>query len=262
MDPVWLFPIAIAVASVAMSSGIAGSNFWIPIYLLGLGLEPRVAFWMSLLTMIFGSGSGVVRNYRLGTLDRSTIVSILPWIAAGALVGALVSTSLPIRWLLLGFGCFAAGYGVLVLREVARAGSATSGGRPARLADGRWRGLIAGFLQGVLATGSGVVLLPYLLRHPRLSRAATAVGSSVALVFAASLVAVLARVDRALVQVLLDRREEIVGMMWFAAPGVVVGGQLGPRIAARLSRRLVRGYVGGILVAVGGLILVRALWLG
>ena len=55
-----LFPIGVLVATIGTSSGISGSNFWIPIYLLAMGLEPRVAFWTSLLTMLFGFGSGAV----------------------------------------------------------------------------------------------------------------------------------------------------------------------------------------------------------
>ena len=69
----YLFPAGIAIAVCAMSTGIAGSNFWTPVYLLWMGLEPKVAFWVSLLTMLFGFGSGVYRNLRDRTFDAHLI---------------------------------------------------------------------------------------------------------------------------------------------------------------------------------------------
>ena len=258
MEAIWLFPLGVAVASVAMSSGIAGSNFWIPIYLLGIGLEPRVAFWMSLLTMLFGSGSGVARNLRAGTLDLDLVRRYLPGVGVGAVLGAVLSTDLPIRILLAGFGVFATAYGMSLLREglVARRSAEVTGTSPKL-----WKGLLAGLAQGILATGSGVLLLPELLAQSRSSRPAKAVGASVALVFVASLAAVLARIDSVLFRALIEHRAEVFAMALFVVPGVVLGGQLGPRLAARLSRRLLRGYVGGVLVLVGGAILLRALGL-
>lgn len=47
--------------------------------------------------------------------------------------------------------------------------------------------------------------------------------------------------------------------MIFAAPGVVLGGQLGPRIAQWLPRRYLRLYVGVLLVVVGALVGARGL---
>ena len=64
-----LFPVGILVATMGMSSGIPGSNFWIPIYLIAIELEPAVAFWMSLLTMLFGFGSYFARNVADGTIS-------------------------------------------------------------------------------------------------------------------------------------------------------------------------------------------------
>lgn len=258
MEAIWLFPIGVVVASVAMSSGIAGSNFWIPIYLLAMGLEPRVAFWMSLLTMLFGSGSGVVRNHLAGTLDSTLIRRYLPWVGVGAALGALGSTYLPVRSLLAGFGIFAAVYGGFLLGEGV-IGRRPEGDPAPESSPKTWKGFLAGLAQGVLATGSGVVLLPELLRQSRSSRPARAVGASVALVFTASLVAVLARIDGVLLRALIEHGSEILAMAFFVVPGVVLGGQLGPRLAALLSRRLLRGYVGGVLVVAGGAILLRAL---
>jgi len=258
----FLFPTGILVATLSMSSGIAGSNFWIPVYLLWLALEPRVAFWVSLLTMLFGFGSGVARNLLAGTVDARLVGRYLTVAGPAATLGAVASTHLQISWLLLAFAVFVLLYGALLIGEFSLDGRQAGAPLPPPQGISWLRGGLAGFLQGLIATGSGIVFLPLLLRHRQDDRPATAVGSTVVLVFACSLLAVACRIDGALWQALVEHRADIAGMLLFAAPGVVVGGQLGPRVAQRLPRRYLRLYVGLLLLAVGGLIAIRASSLG
>ena len=56
----YLFPISIAIATVAMSTGIGGAVFFSPIFLLWLKLEPSVAIGTALITELFGFSSGLV----------------------------------------------------------------------------------------------------------------------------------------------------------------------------------------------------------
>ncbi len=58
-----LFPLGILVAIIAMSSGISGSNFWAPINVIVLNIEPRIGFWLALFAMLFGFGSGVIKHF-------------------------------------------------------------------------------------------------------------------------------------------------------------------------------------------------------
>ena len=252
----FLFPTGVVVAALAMSSGIAGSNFWIPVYLLWLALEPRVAFWVSLLTMLFGFGSGVVRNLRAGTVDWFLVRRYLTIATPMAVVGALLSARVPVRALLVAFAGFVLVYGVRLVIEFLSRGDQS----PTPHGQIYWGiGALAGFLQGGIATGSGTLLMPALLDHRRIDRPATAVGSTVVLVFTLSLLSVIFRIDGDLFAALVDNRTSIAAMMLFAAPGVVIGGQLGPRIAQRLPRRWLRLYVGCLLLVVGLLVGWRAL---
>lgn len=255
----YLFPIGVVVATLAMSTGVAGSNFWIPIYLLGLGLEPRLAFWASLTTLLFGFGSGLLRNVRAGTLDPPTIRRYLVFAAPAAAIGAVSSTRLPVRFLLFLFAIFLLFYAAWLaraaLRELAR--GVDTEPTDSRL---RWgRATLAGFLQGAIATGSGSLLLPCLLADRRLGRRGVAVGSTVALVFACSLISVIFRLDADLLATLRAEGPTLASMLVFAGPGAAVGGQLGPRLAHRLPRRVLRLYVAVVLAAVGVLVLVRVL---
>lgn len=252
----FLLPLGILIAILGMSSGIEGSNFWIPVYLLWLALEPRVAFWVSLLTMLFGFGSGMVRNLRAGTIHWPLVRRYVALAGPAVIVGAWLSTRLPTAWLILGFAVFIALYGAVLVREfwLQRTGAAS--------ADSHDRiypaaGLAGGFLHGSIATGSGTLMMPALLDHRDIDHHATAVGSAVVLAFACALLAICFRVDGALLQGLLDQQRDILRIMIFAAPGVVIGGQLGPRLAQWIPRRYLRVYVGVLLMAVGVLIGLR-----
>lgn len=254
----FLFPVGVAVAICAMSSGIGGSSFWTPIYLLWMGLEPKVAFWVSLLTMLFGFGSGVYRNVRDSTINPYLIGRYLLVAGPATALGAFASARMAATWLVLGFAAFVLAYGAYLIREFAR-GNAGEARRKTHERIYYPVGLVAGLLQGSIASGAGVLLMPTLLDHRRIRHHAEAVGSTVVLVFACSLVSVCFRIDEALFTTLVERSGDIAGMITFAAPGVVVGGQLGPRLAGWLPRRYLRLWVGLLLIGVGAVMAYRGL---
>ncbi len=42
----FLFPLGILISILAISSGINGSNFLIPVYIIWLGFDAKTAFWL------------------------------------------------------------------------------------------------------------------------------------------------------------------------------------------------------------------------
>ncbi len=253
----YLFPVGTVVAVCAMSSGLSGSSFWTPVYLLWLGLEPKLAFWVSLLTMLFGFGSGVWRNLRDGTVNPYLIGRYLSVAGPATAIGALASAKLRGSWLLAGFAVFVLAYGSFLIWEFAYRGSSRAPGPHGRIF---WSvGAAAGLLQGLIASGAGVLLMPAILNHRRIRHHSQAIGSTVVLVFACSLISVCFRVDGALFATLLESSGEIAAIIVFAAPGVVLGGQLGPRLARRLPLHYLRAWVGVLLIVVGVLVGARVL---
>ncbi len=251
----YLLPTGILIAALGMSSGVSGSNFWIPVYLLWMQLEPRVAFWTSLLTMLFGFGSGVARNLWAGTIDKVLFARYAKIMAPATLVGALISPRLPTVALLLSFAIFVIAFALFVLWD-------SRPGRPQPAPHEKtfvWVAATGGFLHGSIATGSGTLMLPCLLNHRRLPHHATAVGTTVSLAFLCSVLSVSFRLDAELIGALWKNRELVGSMIVFAAPGVIVGGQLGPIIAKHLPRAWLRRYVALLLIGVGSLVALRAL---
>ncbi len=245
----WLLvPIGVLIAVAYTSTGISGANFWVPVYLAVLGFEPPVAFWLALLTMLCGSASGLSRHARQGTIDLREAGRLLALAAPAAIVGALAAPYVPGRVLAGGFGVFALVLGLLLVSGRLQAGAeGTSAG---------WT-LLGGALTGLISVGIGAVLLPRLLGGRRFAHHAEAVGTCLVVVFGTSLVATLARLRGALVAELGEAMPEILGTMLFVAPAVILGGQLGPRLARRLDGATMRLYAAWLLVAVGVLMLAR-----
>jgi uncharacterized protein len=55
----YLLPISIGIATIAMSSGIGGAVFFSPLFMIGLGLEPKIAIGAALATELFGFASSL-----------------------------------------------------------------------------------------------------------------------------------------------------------------------------------------------------------
>ncbi|MBI3327406.1 MAG: sulfite exporter TauE/SafE family protein, partial [Nitrospinae bacterium] len=262
----FLLPVGSGIAILAMSSGISAGNLWVPVYLLWTRFEAPLAFWMTLVTMLFGYGSGVARNLQQGTINRGFLAQYLPFTVPAAMLGGLLSPSVDVSWLILLFGAFVLGYGVWMLVPAIRSArhvspltpTATdgSGGQAGRGAP--WGiAILGGAFLGLIAVGLGEIMLPRMLNDRKLSHPAEAVGSAVLIIFVTSVAAAMVRLNTQFVTALVEQRTVLLNAMLFAAPGVVLGGQLGPRIAQRLNARTLRLYVASLLLVVGILMLVR-----
>lgn len=247
-----LFPLGIAVAVIAMSTGISGSNFWVPINVIVLHVEPRTSFWLALFTMLFGFGSGVAKHLQQNTIRPSLVGRYLAWAIPGAIIGALIAPHLNTSSLLIAFGVFVGLYGARLLL-VHRAFE----GRNERITLSVV--FVGGLLKGMIATGLGKLLLPRLLHRPGLSHP-EAVGTVVCIVFLTNVTAVIATLcHKAFLVSLTDNWEQLFSIMVIVAPAVIVGGQIGPRIPVLISEESLVKYVGTLLVTVSVFMILRGI---
>ncbi len=250
-----LLPVGIAIATLVMSAGVSGATLWVPVYLLWLGLDAQVAFWLGLLTMLFGFGSGVYRNWRDGTYDGAMVRRFSAVSVPAALLGAWLSAYVNEALLVAAFGAFLLVYGVVI---GARAlGMTADGARresvPYALA------LAGGFVTGLISIGVGILAMPAVLRHRASRSPATAIGTLVMIIFLTSFAAAVGRMRPALVAALMGDARQLGAILLWAAPAVVIGGQAAPRIARALaSERHARLYFSVVLLMVGVLTLLRA----
>ncbi|MGH7934464.1 MAG: sulfite exporter TauE/SafE family protein [Candidatus Binataceae bacterium] len=251
----FLLPVGIGIAVLVMSAGVSGATLWVPVYLLWLKLSAPLAFWLGLFTMMFGFGSGVYRNWRDGSYDGALVRRFLAASVPAALIGGWCATLLNDRLLIGLFGVFLLVYsGAIAVRtlrvetpEIRRDTIAY----PLAVAGG--------ILTGLISIGIGILTMPAVLRHRATRTPGAGIGSLVMIIFFTSMAAAVGRLRPAFVVDVYRELPQLMAIMIWAAPAVVIGGQIGPRIAQRLpSERHARLYFSAVLIGVGLLTLWRA----
>ncbi|HEX6335314.1 MAG TPA: sulfite exporter TauE/SafE family protein [Jiangellaceae bacterium] len=120
----FMLPVCIAIASVAMFSGMSGAAMLIPVFLIGfplLGVPPLTtvaAIGTSLLLETSGFGTGVYRYLQLRLVDMATAKMLIAVTLPLGAIGALASAQAPEQALRLGYGAAMIGLAFLLAREV------------------------------------------------------------------------------------------------------------------------------------------------
>ncbi|RZN36611.1 MAG: sulfite exporter TauE/SafE family protein [Methanosarcinales archaeon] len=251
----YLFPIGIVISIISMTSGISGANFWIPVYLFFIGLNPRIVFWLALLTMLFGFGSGVIRNVYQGTVNWYIVKQYLITTVPAAIVGSLLASYVNEKVLILIFGLFVFIYGLYQLIS-------SSNTQKAKVKHQKifWEvGIIAGFLKGLIATGLGKLIVPGMWNHERIGHPSEVIGSAVVIIFIVDIVAALTRMNPVFVNELVDNRTALMSVLIFVLPSVVIGGQIGPQIIRNVDVNRLKIFISLTLIFVSILIFSRLL---
>jgi hypothetical protein len=278
----YLFPIAILIAGVANGAGIGGATFFSPLFILALGLDPKVAIGAALITEVFGFASGVSAHARARTIDwtvaRLLAVVSIPAAIVGSLVAGAISPE--ILKLILGFGLILIAVAFLRHRDSHEADIAIAAGEgivhPAidrllvtregerieyqlcRRNEGRWGAVAGGGLVGLISTGLGELNSYTLVMRCRIPTR-VAVATSVAVVAMTALAASVTH----LVGFVQDGGaviDTVMSIVIFTVPGVLIGGQLGPALTRRVPEKaLIRSL--GILFLVVAALTLGEVWL-
>lgn len=266
----FMAPVSMLVATVAMLSGIGGAALFTPIFIILfplLGpeyvLESTVAaIGTALLTETFGFSSGFIGYYRKRTVDFALAFKFLRVAVPVAIFGALTTQFVD-------DGVLIAGYSVLVFIlavvlvffhhgaiEADPAFVASAGDNMRRKVDDKGRehvyatprlgpvsGLMTGigaFLTGMLSVGIGEAIVPQLTRR----------GVPVAVAAATSVAVVIVTVASASFTLIGQLVSEggLSAVPWnlvvYTIPGVIIGGQIGPRLQGLISHRAMERAIG------------------
>jgi uncharacterized membrane protein YfcA len=276
-----MFFVGIVIAAVANGAGIGGATFFSPLFVVVLGLEPNVAIGTALITEVFGFASGVTAHWRARAIDwrlwgRLTIVAV-PAAVAGSLLGGSIDPT--VLNVVLGVGLLAIGISFVrhydhqaedaaiargegVVRPWVERSVVTRDGeefsyRLCRRREGMFAAGIGGGFVGLISTGLGEANSYALVKRCRVPTRVT-VATSVAVVAITALVASAAHLFD-FVREGTDVLDTVRSITLFTVPGVIIGGQLGPRALGRIpGHRLIR-VLGWLFLFVALLTLVEAL---
>lgn len=254
----FMLPIAILIATTAMASGVEGATFFTPLFMLALGLEPEIAIGTGLITEVFGFGSGLFAYARKRLIDYKLGVALLIVTVPMALFGTWAAGYIPADILktILGMGLLAIAATFLRTpekKEVERLDGAIQqeyGGEKAKtclvtregkeicytVCNRTEGGLIAGvggMFIGMISTGLGELNGYFLLQRCRVP-SPVAVATSVFVVAITALVASTGHFIK-FVQTGGETLSTVLNLVIFTVPGVIIGGQLGPLVASRIS---------------------------
>lgn len=280
----FMFPVSICVATSAMLSGIGGAALFTPIFILIfplLGPEYELgstvaAIGTALLTETFGFTSGLIGYHLKRTIDFRLARQFLRISVPAGIIGAFLAH-------LVADGLLIAGYALLVLglavvhvffeyegvptHQESAAGATgelciviDSEGREYRYRAPR-QGIgggvftaVGAFLTGMVSVGIGEVIVPQLTK--RGVPVAIAAATSVAVVIVTAVCASFTLIGQ------LIGEAGVAAMPWnlvvYSIPGVIIGGQIGPRLQGRISHRTMELAIASLFVILGSAMMLIA----
>ena len=279
----FMFPVSIMVATCAMLSGIGGAALFTPIFILIFPLlgpeyvlhSTIAAIAAALITQTFGFLSGAIGYYRRRLIDFSIAWKLLrvsvPVAVAGALAASLVHESL----LLAGYALLVAVLAIVLWQNRPPPHISEGGNVPEEhrreLVDSRgvhfaWVNpklgfksysltALGAFLTGMVSVGIGEVTISKLTRK----------GVPIAIAAATSVLVVIVTVIFAstTLAVQLVKSGGWAAVPWnlliYDIPGVLIGGQIGPRLQGKVAPHILRRAIAALFVVLS-LAMIAVAW--
>lgn len=279
----FMFPVAIVVSTIAMSTGVGGAIFFSPIFLLVLGLDPTVAIGTALITELFGFASGLTAYMRQRLVDYKMGFQVLMFAVPAAIFGATVAEHVPdgilnaifgVGVLFVGSQIFVAWYGERreeMGKKIKGEQLSLSGDHAQHvITDKSGREFrykvfnkpvaavyasIGGTFLGMISVGLAEIM-EYLMvakcRIPPPVAVATSIFVVIITVVAASVGHIVSFVAQGPAVM-----ELVLSITIFTAPGVVIGGQIGPYVQKIAPPEIMKVVISGVFGVVGIFMLIN-----
>lgn len=240
----WLaLPAGILIASVVSTVGIGGGILWMPFLIIIFKLKPDTAVVTSLLIQSAGMGSGTAAFWQQRQIDFRLMLFLLAVTIPGIAIGALMTRMLSPVYLELILGVLTLSTAMIFVSANQRYDD--TGQIRSDIRSARRYGWIFSFMavaSGMLSISIGEWLVP--LMRSRLSmKMGIAIATSVATIFGVCVLG-------AIFHLSMGGRPDTPTLIW-AVPGVIVGGQIGPRIAGNINDRLLKEIFVFLLTLIG-----------
>ena len=223
----WMaLPAGFIIATLATLVGFGGGILWMPYLLLVAQLDPSRAVVTSLVIQVGGMGSGSLAVIRA----KKTDLRLSLYLAAAAFVGVPIGVWLS-KLVSPDYVVFLLGVLSLALALVFVYTQDDFDTPPVKKVSARqtapylWLSAVFAVLTGLLSMGVGDFLVPILRNRLRLNMESAMAACLIVMAASAALAAIL--------HIAIGDRFA-TGLVLWAIPGVVLGGQVGPRLAGRI----------------------------
>ena len=241
MDHLYLFPVAILVATFANSSGFSGGVFFQPFFYFFFNIPLKASIANGIATETLGMSSGALGYIRKGSVPKDIYLKIVPWAIAGVLAGIFIFTLLPSFYLkkIVGVSVLMAAIvqAFMVLKK--KQGKAPEANWPA-LKSFIFVPFLGGAFSATTGTGNAELNQPYLEIKGNLE---TQKSNALAIALEATGNIVITSFN--LISDDLDW-----SILMYTLPGVLIGSQLGvwisPRLNSMVMKTLFSVFVAGI----------------
>lgn len=270
----YLLPISILIATIAMSSGIGGAVFFSPLFILALKLEPSIAIGAALATELFGFGSGLYAYLKKKLVDFKLGMNLLMFSIPAAILGVIYSDALP----------------AIVLKAVFAAGLIFIGSQlftswrkeekekadakvvedfaenfESRLVDaqgnvykytvfnknmGRIFAVVGGGFLGMISVGLAELQDYHLIARCRVP-SPVAIATSIFVVVVTVLIASAGHFYHFAFGAGPEVLSQVMSVIIFTVPGVIIGGQLGPALQTKLNPDVIKVGVAILFIIIG-----------
>jgi len=237
------FPAGVIIAALASTVGIGGGILWMPFFILIIKLSPETAVVTSLLVQTAGMGSGSAAFIRKGTADLSLAALLLLLALPGLGLGAFLTRLLSAANLELALGIMTLTTAFLFVSANQKYSEGGQDRVPLKgLRRHGWIVSVMALASGMLSVSVGEWMVPLMRSRIKL-RMRVAVATSIVTVFGTCIAG-------SLFHLILGASADLSILIW-AVPGVIVGGQIGPRFTERINERRLKEVFIFLLTLIG-----------
>jgi uncharacterized membrane protein YfcA len=240
----WLaFPVGVMIATVVSAIGLGGGVLWMPFFLIILKLPPDMSVLTSLLIQTAGMGSGTVAFFLQKRVDHKLGLFLLSMAIPGIIVGAYFAKHLKAEHMELILGILVMTTAFLFVSSEQKyedIGEETADLKQASRYS--WIVAIASVISGMLSISMSEWLIP-IMRSKLSLRMSHAIATCIFITFGTCVIG-------SLIHLIMSGRANWAIVLW-AVPGVIVGGQIGPRITQRINERVLKEIFVFLLTLIG-----------
>lgn len=237
------FPAGVLIASASTSVGIGGGILWMPFFLVIMKIPPETAVMTSLVIQTVGMGSGSIVYLKTQKVDRSLAGTLILSTIPGIGLGVYASTRFPTSHLTLLLGIITLSTAFLFVSVNQK--YENIGMDRLKIAKAKSQIPLVCFMavaSGMLSVSIGEWLVP-LMRSKWLLKMSTSVATSITVIFGTCVVGTIFH--------LIAGHQINLSVIFWAIPGVMIGGQLGPRVMIKINERVLKEIFIFLLTLIG-----------